>query len=90
VNDVHPDLIVADIGLPGEDGYAFIRQVRARENNSEIHVPALALTAFATSDDRHRAVDAGYDMHFAKGADPRQLIAAIVALTNAPQSRVQG
>ncbi len=74
------DVIVADIGLPDEDGYAFIRQVRAREDGGPHHVPALALTAYARPEDRDRALASGYQMHVAKPVEPDQLIAAVASL----------
>ncbi len=73
------DVIVADIGLPDEDGYAFIRQVRAREDGPH-HVPALALTAYARAEDRDRALASGYQMHVAKPVEPDQFIAAVASL----------
>ena len=74
------DVIVADIGLPDEDGYAFIRQVRAREAGGPHHVPALALTAYARAEDRDRALASGYQMHVAKPVEPDQFIAAVASL----------
>ncbi len=74
------DVIVADIGLPDEDGYAFIRQVRAREDGGPHHVPALALTAYARAEDRDRALASGYQMHVAKPVEPDQFIAAVASL----------
>jgi len=75
------DVIVADIGLPDEDGHAFIRKVRIREGGGPHHVPALALTAFARPEDRERALMSGYQMHVAKPVAPDQLIAAVATLT---------
>ena len=74
------EVIVADIGLPDEDGYAFIRQVRAREDGGPHHVPALALTAYARAEDRDRALASGYQMHVAKPVEPDQFIAAVASL----------
>jgi signal transduction histidine kinase/ActR/RegA family two-component response regulator len=75
------DAIVADIGLPDEDGYAFIRKVRIREGGGLHHVPALALTAYTRPEDRERALTSGYQMHVAKPVAPGQLIAAVATLT---------
>ena len=75
------DVIVADIGLPDEDGYAFIRKVRIREGGGPHHVPALALTAYARPEDRERALTSGYQMHVAKPVTPDQFIAAVARLT---------
>jgi len=74
------DVIVADIGLPDEDGYAFIRRVRAREDGGPRDVPALALTAYARAEDRDRALASGYQMHVAKPVEPDQFIAAVASL----------
>jgi len=74
------DVILADIGLPHEDGYAFIRQVRAREGGGPYHVPALALTAYARAEDRDRALASGYQMHVAKPIEADQFIAAVASL----------
>jgi signal transduction histidine kinase/FixJ family two-component response regulator len=80
-----PDLIVADIGLPDEDGYSFIARVRAREGASADRVPALALTAYGGPEDRDRALAAGYQVHIGKPFVPDQVIAAVTRL--ARQSR---
>ena len=81
------DVIVADIGLPDEDGYAFIRKVRIREGGGPHHVPALALTAYARPEDRERALTSGYQMHLAKPVAPDQFIAAVATLTGARRGR---
>jgi PAS domain S-box-containing protein len=77
-----PHVIVADIGMPRMDGYDFIREVRRRETSMDDMVPAAALTAFARSEDRARALMSGFQMHLAKPIDPLELVAAIGALTN--------
>ena len=61
-----PDVVVADIGMPGVDGYAFIRAVRALGPDEGASTPAVALTALVREDDRRRALDAGYQSHLAK------------------------
>jgi two-component system CheB/CheR fusion protein len=77
-----PDIIVSDIGLPGEDGYALLQRIRALERErGGSRVPALALTAFAREVDRHRAFEAGYDAHLAKPVDPDRLLEQIAQLT---------
>ena len=75
-----PDVLVSDIGMPGTDGYEFVRQVRALGPEQGGGVPAVALTAFARSEDRTRAVLAGYQMHLAKPVEPAELIAVIASL----------
>ncbi len=70
-----PHVVVLDIGLPGLDGYAVARQLRARGDTS--HVLLVALTGYGQKEDRQRAADAGFDYHFVKPADPRDIQAAI-------------
>jgi len=74
-----PDLIVADIGLPKEDGIEFIRRVRARSGR-EATVPAVALTAWALPRDRARAKEAGFQAHLVKPVDPSTLVSVVGAL----------
>jgi PAS domain S-box-containing protein len=73
-----PDVIVSDIGMPEQDGYDLIRQVRA--NYSAKQLPAAALTAFAHTEDRKRALLAGFQTHIAKPVDPAELTAAVASL----------
>jgi PAS domain S-box-containing protein len=73
------DVLVSDIGLPGEDGYALIRAIRAREGHGR-RIPAVALTAYARSEDRRLALLAGFQMHVAKPVQPDELIAVVAHL----------
>ena len=73
-----PDVLLADIGMPEQDGYALIEAVRALPT-SEAVVPAVAVTAYVSSRDRARAFKAGYGWHVAKPVDPDQLIAVVTA-----------
>jgi CheY-like chemotaxis protein len=75
-----PDVVVSDIGMPNEDGYAFIRQVRALGPQGGGDVPAVALTAYARSEDRMRSVLAGFQMHVAKPVAPAELITMVASL----------
>jgi PAS domain S-box-containing protein len=75
-----PDALVCDIGLPGEDGYDLIRKIRALRPEGAGIIPAVALTAYASVEDRGRALAAGYQAHVAKPADPATLIDAIARL----------
>ena len=70
VRDIRPDLLLADLGLPGEDGYALLNRFRAIYPD----VPAIALTAYARETDRDRALAAGFVQHVIKPVDPEQLI----------------
>jgi signal transduction histidine kinase/ActR/RegA family two-component response regulator len=74
------DVIVSDIGMPEVDGYEFVRQVRTRDHKQGGAVPAAALTAVARSEDRIRALDAGYQMHVAKPVDPTELVLVVASL----------
>jgi CheY-like chemotaxis protein len=76
------DVVVSDIGMPGEDGYALIGRIRARGAAAGGDVPALALTAYARADDRARAIAAGFQMHIAKPVDPSELGAAVARLVS--------
>jgi PAS domain S-box-containing protein len=76
----HPDILVSDIGMPHEDGYTLIRQIRALTPEQGGRVPAAALSAFARPEDRTRALRAGYQMHLSKPVDATELTAAIASL----------
>jgi len=73
-----PDVVVSDIGMPEMDGYEFIRRVRTQPGVERL--PAVALTAFARPEDRHRALTSGYQSHIAKPVEPSELIAAVATL----------
>ena len=75
-----PHVLVADIGMPGNDGYALIRAVRAHEEGRLRDTPAIALTAYASVEDRRRAVAAGYQLQAAKPIESAQLAAAVAGL----------
>ncbi len=78
---LRPDVIISDIGMPGEDGYSFIRNVRMREaQERQGWKPAIALTAHARVEDRLRALSAGYQTHVAKPVEPAELVAVIASL----------
>ncbi len=81
IDEVRPDILVSDIGMPGKDGYALIREVRRRGMVLQTELPAIALTAFARPRDRVLALEAGFDAHCAKPLQAGELIAAIVRLT---------
>ena len=73
------DVVLCDIGLPGEDGFSFIRRARAQICGSRT-LPALALSAFARTRDKQRAREAGFDGHLAKPIDPAELLHALSVL----------
>ena len=74
------DVLVSDIGMPGEDGYALMRRVRALDPDRNGDIPAVALTAYARGEDRIKAIRAGFHVHAAKPVDPAELIAAVANL----------
>jgi CheY-like chemotaxis protein len=76
VADFEPDVLVADLGLPGEDGYALLHQLRAIYAD----VPAIALTAYARATDRDRALAAGFQQYVIKPMDPYALVRLVVSL----------
>jgi CheY-like chemotaxis protein len=74
-----PDVVVADIGVPGMDGLQLIRAIRQMEERFR-STPAAALTAYARSQDRVTSLASGFHMHLAKPIDPLELIVAIARL----------
>jgi signal transduction histidine kinase/DNA-binding response OmpR family regulator len=75
--DWKPDLLVSDIGMPKEDGYSLIQKLRKMRSKWAREMPAVALTAYATVEDRARALDAGFQVHVAKPIDPEALVRSI-------------
>jgi PAS domain S-box-containing protein len=75
-----PDVLVSDIGMPDADGYELLRRVRARSPEQGGRVPAIALTAFARSEDRTRALRAGFLVHVSKPVDPSELVATVASV----------
>jgi PAS domain S-box-containing protein len=75
-----PDVLIADIGMPVEDGYGLIRKVRALPKKKGGQTPALALTAYARTEDRVRALSEGYQVHLAKPVDRFELAAVVASL----------
>jgi CheY-like chemotaxis protein len=80
-----PQLLLCDIAMPGEDGHAFIRRVRLLGADGGGGMPALALTALATDDDRERSLAAGFQMHLTKPVDLERLSEAVVQLAGRQQ-----
>jgi len=75
-----PQVLVADIGMPEVDGFELIRRIRASEDPGVSELPAAALTAFARSEDRTRALQSGFEMHLSKPVDPGELVASVATL----------
>ncbi|HEV8640240.1 MAG TPA: response regulator [Methylomirabilota bacterium] len=76
-----PDVLVSDIAMPGEDGYALIRKIRLRDADQGRWLPAVALTAYARDEDRARALAAGYQRHLTKPVDPAALARTVAVLS---------
>ena len=75
-----PDIVISDIGMPEKDGYELIREVRNMPAANGGRTPAIALTAFARSEDRTRALLAGYQIHLSKPIEPPELLATVASL----------
>jgi CheY-like chemotaxis protein len=81
-----PDVLVSDIGLPGEDGYALLRRARTMwSGRGDSSVPALALTAYARGEDRERALAAGFQAYAAKPVEPEELVSIIATMAGRAQ-----
>lgn len=89
LQELRPDVLVSDIGMPGEDGYSLIRRVRALAPEAGGRTPAVALTAYARAEDRTRAMAAGFNVHVAKPIEPAELMVTVASLAGrlgAPQA----
>jgi CheY-like chemotaxis protein len=75
-----PDVIVSDIGMPEVDGYDFIRRLRQLPGAEGGRIPAVALTAFARTEDRRKALQAGFQDHASKPMDPQELVTVVARL----------
>jgi PAS domain S-box-containing protein len=77
-----PDIVISDIGMPGESGYDLIKKIRSLDPEQGGRVPAVALTAYASAADRRRALLAGFQTHLAKPVEPDELLAVVASLSN--------
>ncbi len=77
-----PDVLISDIGLPGETGYDLMRHVRARTPERGGLIPAAAITAYARGEERMKALSAGFIIHVAKPVDPHELVMVVAALAS--------
>jgi CheY-like chemotaxis protein len=77
---VHPDAVVADIGLPEYNGYALIAKIRELDSKEHLRTKCVAVTAYATPADREITLKSGYDAYIAKPFEPEELIRTVVQL----------
>jgi CheY-like chemotaxis protein len=80
VSEELPDVLISDIGMPDEDGYRLIRRLRDLPPDKGGQVPAVALTAYARSEDRVKAMRGGYQHHVVKPVEPTELVAVVANL----------
>ena len=81
VESARPTIIVSDIGMPEEDGYVLIRELRALPSSKGGNTPAIALTAYVRAEDRTRTLVAGFNTHLPKPVEPAELLAVLASLT---------
>jgi CheY-like chemotaxis protein len=87
VEATRPQVLVVDLGMPEMDGFELISRIRASTDPHVRDVPAAALTAFARSEDRTRALRSGFEMHLAKPVDPGELVASVATLARRGRGR---
>jgi PAS domain S-box-containing protein len=80
IEEVRPDALVIDLGMPGMDGFELIARLRALTSAAVRNIPAAALTAFARSEDRAKALRHGFEVHLSKPIDPAELVASVSML----------
>ncbi len=81
-----PDVLISDIGMPGEDGYGLMRCVRALSDGHST-IPAIALTAYARTEDRLKAINAGFQLHLSKPVKPAELLTMVHSLARRPAAK---
>jgi CheY-like chemotaxis protein len=72
-----PDVLVSDIAMPGEDGYALIQKVRSLDHDEEQMIPAVAITAYAKDEDRERALSSGFQVYLPKPVELTELVSVV-------------
>jgi len=82
-----PDVLLCDLGMPGEDGFSLLRRVRSLPHGEGGETPAAALTAYARDEDRVLALASGFQVHIPKPVEPEELTAVLLKLVKPPQSR---
>ncbi|GAB1543320.1 hypothetical protein NUACC21_59940 [Scytonema sp. NUACC21] len=79
-SQLQPDILISDIGMPYEDGYWLIRQIRSLETHHKQQIPAIALTAYAKEEEQIRTLEAGFQMHLPKPVNPAELVSVVARL----------
>jgi CheY-like chemotaxis protein len=79
LNTSRPDVILSDIGLPAEDGFSLLRQVRAREAGESRKTPVVALTGYVRPEDRSRILNSGFQAHVRKPFDPDEIVNTVAS-----------
>ena len=85
----NPDVLVSDIGMPNEDGYSLIRKLRQLDSQRARRIPAVALTAYATDEDRLQALSAGFQVHVAKPIEPENFLSSIASVLRPDNARLR-
>jgi len=80
LDSFRPDVLISDVGMPEDDGYALIRHVRAREAARGGETPAIALTGYVGAEDRARLLASGFQLYLRKPAEPSDVVAAVASL----------
>jgi PAS domain S-box-containing protein len=88
IEKARPDVVLSDLAMPEQDGYMFVRRLRADRGLSRL--PVVAMTAYARAEDRHRVLAAGFQRHVAKPIEPAELVAAILEVANGAPSDDSG
>jgi signal transduction histidine kinase/CheY-like chemotaxis protein len=88
IEEVKPHLLVVDLGMPEMDGFELITRIRQSPNAAIRNLPAAALTAFARSEDRTKALRSGFEMHLAKPVDPGELVASVATLAKRVNTQI--
>ena len=83
-------MLVVDLGMPEMDGFELITRLRKSTNPAIRRIPAAALTAFARSEDRTKALRSGFEMHLAKPVDPGELVASVATLARRVERHTSG
>jgi CheY-like chemotaxis protein len=76
----NPHVLVCDIGMPGEDGFALIQRIRTLPAEAGGRIRAVAVTAYARGEDRRRALASGFTLHMSKPIDPGELVVSVARL----------